>query len=261
MLRNLRAAIGVGLLAGSCFGSATAQPINFGGYTWEVRSGTGGPGPNTFAASNVAVDADGYLHLKISHTGNQWTTAEVFTDAALGFGIYEFKIIGRPDQLDTNVVLGLFNYTTPLIGPDGTNEIDIEFATWGDPQASSGNWTIWPALAQPGLNATTHGYDATLAGNTSTHRFAWSAHRVDYESLNGLVDDETGRYANWSFAPADYELRIPQHALPVHMNLWLLQGQPPTDNKEVDITIAAFRFTADCIFDSGFDDASAGCTR
>jgi len=46
-------------------GALHAQAIEFSGYTWEVRSGTGGPGPNTFVASNVLVDANGYLHLKI----------------------------------------------------------------------------------------------------------------------------------------------------------------------------------------------------
>jgi hypothetical protein len=224
-----------------------------------VRSGTGGPGPNTFSASNVSIDANGYLHLKITHNHNAWTTAEVFTDAALGFGTYQFKIIGRPDQFDTNVVLGLFNYTTPDIGPDGTNEIDIEFATWGDPQAQHGNWTVWPAVQQSGVNATTYSYDASLAGDTSTHRFAWSSQQVAYESLNGLGDDESGLFRTWMFAPPDYLVRVPQHAMPVHMNLWLLNGNAPTDQQDVDITIAEFRFVPDCLFANGFDDLPAAC--
>jgi hypothetical protein len=240
-------------------GALHAQAIDFSGYTWEVRSGTGGPGPNTFVANNVLVDTNGYLHLKISQSKSKWTTAEVFTDAAFGFGTYQFKIIGRPDQFDTNVVLGLFNYTTPDIGPDGTNEIDIEFATWGDPTAQHGNWTVWPAVQQSGINATTHSYDTTLNGDTSTHRFDWMPRQVHYESLYGLVDDETGLFQVWTFAPPDYLLRVPQHPLPVHMNLWLLNGHAPTDGQEVDITIAEFKFTPDCLFSNGFDDLSTIC--
>src|SRR6476661_1125144 len=83
-------------------GALCAQSIAFGGHNWQVRSGTGGPGPNTFSASNVSLDASGHLHLRIAHDHNLWTSAEVFTDAALGFGTYQFKIIGRPDQLDDN---------------------------------------------------------------------------------------------------------------------------------------------------------------
>lgn len=239
--------------------AAFAQAISFSGYSWEVRSGTGGPGPNTFVSSNVSLDASGYLHLKITHEHNQWMTSEVFTDAALGFGTYQFKIIGRPDQFDTNVVLGLFNYTTPGVGPDGTNEIDIEFATWGDPQAQHGNWTVWPAVQQGGIVATTYSFDTTLTGDTSTHRFSWLPQQVQYESLYGLSDDETGLFRTWTFAPPDYVLRVPQQPIPVHMNLWLLQGNAPTDNQDVDITIAEFKFTPECLFANGFEDIAATC--
>jgi len=236
-----------------------AQSISFGGFIWQVRSGTGGPGPNTFTASNVSLDASGYLHLKITHNHNQWTTAEVFTEAALGFGIYQFKIIGRPDQLDDNVVLGLFNYPTPDIGPDTTNEIDIEFATWGGIQPQHGNWTVWPAVQQAGIVETTHSYDTPLTGDTSTHRFAWTPQQVHYESLYGLSDDETGLYHARTFAPPDYTLRVPQHPIPVHMNLWLYHGNVPTDKQDVDITIAEFKFIPDCLFANGFDDAAVAC--
>ncbi|HEY2396894.1 MAG TPA: glycoside hydrolase family 16 protein [Rudaea sp.] len=236
-----------------------AQAIEFSGYTWEVRSGIGGPGPNTFASSNVSLDANGYLHLRISRGKSKWTTAEVFTDARFGFGTYQFKIIGRPDLLDTNVVLGLFTYTTPDIGPDGTNEIDIEFATWDDPTADHGNWTVWPAVQQTGINATTYSYDTSLTGDASTHRFNWSSRQVYYESLYGLTDDDTGLYQTWMFAPADFTLRVPQHPLPVHMNLWLLQGHAPTNSQDVDMTIAEFKFIPDCLFANGFDDVATDC--
>jgi len=254
-----RAALLTLILLGAAPGASLAAPIDVGGYSWEVRSGTGGPGPNTFSASNVSLDASGYLHLRIAHSHSEWTTAEVFTDAALGFGTYEFKIIGRPDQLDDNVVLGLFNYTTPDIGPDGTNEIDIEFATWGGSQPQHGNWTVWPAVPQSGIVPTTYSYDTTLTGNTSTHRFTWLPQQVHYESLYGFSDDETGLYQAWTFAPTDFTLRVPQHPIPVHMNLWLLQGHAPTDKQDVDITIAEFKFVPDCLFANGFDDAAVAC--
>jgi hypothetical protein len=246
-------------LLGLAPGALCAQAIDFGGYSWQVRSGTGGPGPNTFSASNVSLDANGSLHLRIAHSHNQWTTAEVFTEAALGFGTYQFKIIGRPDQLDDNVVLGLFNYTTPDIGPDGTNEIDIEFATWGGSQPQHGNWTVWPAVQQAGIAATTYSYDTTLTSDTSTHRFSWLPSQVHYESLYGFSDDETGLYQTWTFAPADHALRVPQNPIPVHMNLWLLQGNAPTDKQDVDITIAEFKFIPDCVFANGLEDTLASC--
>jgi hypothetical protein len=132
---------------GSIPSAPGASQIVFSGHTFEVRDGGGGPGPNAWSNQNVWVDANGWLHLKISQQAGQWSCAEIWSDEALGFGAYQFKIAGHPEALDRNIVLGLFNYPTPDIGPDGTNEIDIEFATWGASQPQHGNWTVWPVQA------------------------------------------------------------------------------------------------------------------
>ena len=110
---------------------AQAATIEFSGYEWTVRSGRGGPGPNLWEETNVWVDASAALHLKIAHREGKWSCAEVTLQKRLGFGSYEFQIKGLIDRLDDNVVLGLFNYPTRDMGPDGTHEIDIEFARWG----------------------------------------------------------------------------------------------------------------------------------
>lgn len=239
------------------FVACYAQTVDFSGYTWQIRNSTGGPGPNTFSANNVVLDATG-LHLKLAHSGTQWTTAEVYLSESLGFGTYQWKIQGRPDQLDNNVVLGLFNYPPPAVGPDGTNEIDIEFATWGGQQSQHGNWTLWPAVLQAGINDTTYAYDATLSGDTSTHRFIWLPQDIRFQSLNGYTDADVGEFQSWSFAPPDYLQRILQQPLPVHMNLWLFQGLPPVNGLDVDM-VREFKFTPDCIFADGFDGVSSGC--
>jgi hypothetical protein len=112
------------------------RTIQFSGYEWIVRdhgSDLSGPGPNLWDGSNVWVDESGDLHLKLTHTEDGWHSAEVTMTQRLGFGRYQFQVIGPIDQLDPNVVLGLFNYPTEEVGPDGTNEIDIEFAHWETP--------------------------------------------------------------------------------------------------------------------------------
>jgi hypothetical protein len=37
--------------------------------------------------------------------------------------------------------------------------------------------------------------------------------------------------------------RIPQNPLPVHMNLWLVDGKPPGDGREVEVAIRSFTYT------------------
>src|ERR1051326_8758787 len=124
--------------------SASAKDLEFAGYTWTVRSGRGGPGPNTWDENNVWLDAAADLHLKISQREGKWSCAEVTLRKRLGFGRYQFQVVSRLDQLDDNVVLGLFNYPTGDLGADATHEIDIEFARWGNDKNPRGNYTVWP---------------------------------------------------------------------------------------------------------------------
>ena len=218
-----------------------AATISFSGYTWSVRNDTGGPGPNTFSSNNVWVDASGFLHLKISHA-TAWSTAEIVLNQNLGFGTYQWVLVGHPESMDNNVVLGLFTYTTPAIGPDGTNEIDIEFATWGGAQSLHGNWTAWP----PALGPTqwTQPFDASALGGVSTQSFVWESQSITYNTQSGLpASSALGFHAQAGFAPTNPLQTIPQSAEPVHMNLWLFNGHPPTDGNEVEIVVSSFTFT------------------
>jgi hypothetical protein len=224
---------------------ALAEPfVDFAGYTWLVRSYGGGPGPNEWREANVVVDADG-LHLTIQQDGEVWTCAEVLMMGdPLGFGTYEFEVTGDLAALDTNAVLGLFNYPgSGEIGPDGTNEIDIEIAQWGDLQNPNRlNWNIYPAVEGGGKG--NHALPLSLPAGGSTHRFTWSAQSIDYASFEGLASaGATQPIGSWTYAPAEPARDIPQSPLVVHMNLWLTQGRPPSDGQPVRVTINDFRFT------------------
>ena len=231
--------------------ATSSAAVSFAGYDWQVRDGTGGPGPNTFSAQNVSVDEQGYLHLRIVKRQGKWSCAEVFLDQRFGFGRYEFELLGRPDQFDDNVVLGLFNYTVPGVGPDGTNEIDIEFATWGGAQAQHGNYTVWPAIEGPA--PVTHSFDATQAGEQSLHRFDWASGSVVYGSYDGWDADPVAEIHSWAYAPLSPLPLIPQQPIPVHMNLWLFQGKAPTDGQDVEIVVTGFRFIESPLFGDGFE--------
>lgn len=220
-----------------------ASTIIFSGYTWSVRSSTGGPGPNTFTANNVWVDANGFLHLRIAQTNGAWSTAEVVSSQAFGFGAYQFQLMGHPEAMDPNAVLGFFTYPPAAVGPDGTNEIDIEFSTWGGAQSEHGNWTVWPASSALAGQQTTQPFDASANSGVSTHRFAWRSTSVAFADMSGLTDGTTGEYANWTFAPSNSTQLIPQQPGPVHMNLWLYQGAPPVNGQGVEMVVTGFSYT------------------
>ena len=228
------------LLAG--FPSSPAKTIRFSGYNWKVKSGSHeGPGPNNWDENNVWVDQGGYLHLKLTKQGDRWYCSEVSTEDRLGFGRYQFWVVGRVDRLDPNVVFGLFNYPTPDVGPDGTHEIDIEFAQWGQPEAAMGNYTVWPI--REGLRRASKRFSVELNGTYTTHRFIWNPNSVTFQSLHGHHDDNSNQFENWRYKPDEPRSYISHEAMPVEINLWLFQGQPPRNGQQVELVVRSFRFT------------------
>lgn len=222
---------------------AQSREIGFGGTTWTVRSAQGGPGPNTWDARNVWLDASTNLHLKITHRDGQWSCAEVTMKGRRGFGRYQFQTIGRIDRLDDNVVLGLFNYPTGDVGPDATHEIDIEFARWGEAKNPIGNFTVWPVAKD--LKQVSKSFPLNLAGDEATHRFVWSREQILFQTLRGHRDDDREELNRWVFRPEDPTRRIARLPMPVHINLWLFKGRPPRDGREVEVVIRGFEFKAE----------------
>ena len=125
-----------------------ARTIQFSGSTWEVKAstiGVTGPGPNYFSydESDVFVDAQGRLHLRISYHDGRWWSTEVINADPLAYGTYTFTLASRVDQLDPWPVVGLFTWDTgaPQVA---YREIDIEHSRWGQPANDNAQFVIQP---------------------------------------------------------------------------------------------------------------------
>lgn len=225
---------------------AATTTISFSGYKWYVKGGTSlGPGPNNWTAQNVWVDSAGKLHLRISFNvaTQKWECAEVWSTTSMGFGKYEWFVEGRIDQLDKNVVFGLFNYPTAAIGPDGTNEIDIEYSKWGDDASNIGNFGVYPAKLISNYYDWSTSFPVSLTGTYTTQRFTWSSSSINFQSLHGWTTGNTNQIFAKTFAPSNTKAKsyIPQKAEPVHMNLWLMRGLAPSNNTPVEVIISKFQ--------------------
>src|SRR5262245_44168916 len=89
---------------GPAAADAATRTLSFSGYTWNVKSSGKskvGPGPNYFSdsTSNVWVDAQGRLHLKITVSRNKWSCAEVVSQLSFGYGTYRFYLDSAVDSL------------------------------------------------------------------------------------------------------------------------------------------------------------------
>jgi len=225
---------------------STAKTILFSGYEWIVKDGTAlGPGPNNWAAENVWVDETGKLHLRISFNPDTktWECSSLKTTSSLGFGTYEWLVDGRIDQLDKNVVFGLFNYPTADIGPDRTNEIDIEYAQWGNQANHRGNYSVWPAQLVKRYTNWSVSFPVKLNGSYTTQRFKWSPESIVFQSFHGWNANDNMLIFTKTFSPRKSTATkyIPQKAEPLHINLWLFRGNAPSDLQPVEIVISKFR--------------------
>jgi hypothetical protein len=228
-----------GTQPGDAVRTGGSSTIYWSGYTWNVKHGTSlYPGPNRWSNNNVWVDANGYLHMKITYVNGYWYAAEIGTTQNLGFGTYQFWVEGRIDLLDPNVVLGLFGYA----GPDGQNELDIEFSRWGAPNGYNASYTVYPSVA--GYTTPPHSFNLSLEGTFTTQRYRWESGRVHFQTLGGHRDDNVNQIHDWDFAPTtNATQKIPQSAMPARINLWLMNGTPPMNGQEVEIVIRRFTYT------------------
>jgi hypothetical protein len=214
--------------------------LNFSGYDWWVKNSTGtiGPGPNYFsdATNNVWTDTNGWLHLRITHRTNAWECAEILSARTFGPGSYRFELNSVVDNLNPNVTLGLFTYSDDPAFTD--REIDVEGGRWNVPSdTNNAQFVVQPYYLANQLVR----YCVPPGLVDSTHLFVWETNRISWQSQTGAYSGAaTNLIASYIFTNA---ANVPQSGdEAVHLNLWLINGNPPTDNNEVEVIIQSFNF-------------------
>jgi hypothetical protein len=222
--------------------TADAKRLRFSGYDFNTKEGSGlGPGPNDWAGSQAFVDSKGRLHLRFSKKKGKWYAGEIESVSRFGYGTYEIDFVGDIGGQDKNVVFGFFNYPPADVGPDETNEIDIEFARWGQQRYEPLNYTVWPV--KPNLKATSRAFSFKKGVAHSQHRFVWKQDRVVYYSAVIKDNGDVGQDAYFAFKPKDYRQRISATPMPIFFNLWGFRGKAPDDGEPVEVIVNSFRFT------------------
>jgi len=206
--------------------------IQFAGIQWTVRSGSGGPGPNYWSNSSnsVWVDSQGQLHMKIRKSGNTWYCSEIYAQQSFGYGEYKFYVSSNVENYDPNIVAGLFLYE------NDSREIDIEFSRWGNQSNVDGWYTVQPP---PYTSSNQNSFSLNLTGDYSTHRFVWSNSNIYFQSYHGHYSTlpSTDFLINqWTYTGNN---NPPVGNERLHINFWLYNGQPPTNQNEAELIIGA----------------------
>ena len=220
--------------------AGAARQISFSGFDWLVKNSASsrvGPGPNYFSDSprNVWVDSAGRLHLRIERRTGRWFAAEVVSVASFGYGTYRWYLDSPVDNLDPNVVLGLFTWNDdPAYNH---RELDIEFARWGNAAYANGQYTVQPYTVAG--NQYTFNEPAGVA--QSTHSLVWGGGSAAFTSVRGhdpLASDPRLGIAGHTFTQGV----PPAGGENARMNLWLFEGSAPTNRKDVEIVVKRFEF-------------------
>lgn len=219
--------------------SPPVRTLIFSGEEWTVKRSSGrvGPGPNVFSDSeeNAWVDDVGRLHLKITRRKGQWYCAEVVSKKSFGYGTYRFEIANTA-QFDPQAVWGLFTWhdRDPAFQH---REIDIEFSRWGQKKNANAQYVVQPYTRPQNITR----FDLAGDISTSTHTFRWSPDVLEFQSWKGsdIAPDKDRALKSWVYRGKDLPKAGGEN---VRINLWLFGGQPPSENKAVEVIVQKFVF-------------------
>ena len=242
--------------------------VNFSHYKWTVKSSSDAsdtihPGPNLWSdrKSDVWVDDEGRLHLKIVKRNGKWYCTEVTCDKIFGYGTYVFYLDSEIEDsnLDPNVVLGFFTWDDNTCDTNASSEIDIELTTYGGRRKNILNYSVQPCIVTGGrpiseCHKRHKVFPMELHGRYSTHAFVWNPLHVQFYSYHGhgyptpnpIVKDgwdyditiPNCRYVRGRGAQCNSKLiGIPKATknTKIKINFWLFEGKAPLQEQHVVI--------------------------
>jgi hypothetical protein len=238
--------------------------LSFSGYEWLHKSSTTvvGPGPNLFSkdSTNVWVDANGMLHLKITKKNGKWYSSEVISQKSMGYGTYIFTTASDLTTFNEKAVLGLFTWDDYSFASQANSEVDIEFARWNNASDSFLlSTSVQPVWFENGpFLERTHrpNMQVSKLKNTCTHVFKWMPTKIEWNSYEGDTYPSTKLIASWSFDlnnPARSKkeggilsnpiiIPAPTDSTKARINLWLFNGQAPANGTETEVIIKSFKY-------------------
>ena len=155
--------------------------IDFSGYQWRLRDAPSSRGgPNVYSSSNISVDEQGAMHLRISKTEKDWMCAEASLTRNLGYGTYEFVVRGL-EKLEPAAVFGMFTYDYAS-GALHNREMNIEISRWGDPTNKNAQYVLQPYYVANNV----HRFSAPAG--TLTFSLHWEQDRATFRTQRGSAN-------------------------------------------------------------------------
>ena len=100
--------------------------IRFANRDWIVIDQPSSPGENYYSTNCVRVDTNGWLHMELKKISGIWHCPFLEGAQPLGFGEYRWYVGNALERIDSNLVVGLFNYAQESVFNTNQIEVDIE---------------------------------------------------------------------------------------------------------------------------------------
>jgi hypothetical protein len=209
------------------------KTLNFSGYEWTTSTGPifHAGSRNFFDPSNVWVDKSGALHLRISGSPDNWTSAEVKLNGSLGYGTYRFKVEDTT-HLEPSAVLSLITWDG--VGTErNRRELDVELSRWGFVDNTNEHFVVQPYYVPANF------VRFRVPPGVFTHSFRWEPGQVTFSTAAGSGDASGDRLINQHV----FTSGVPSPAgQTVRLSLYVFaRGQVPLKN-ENEVVIDKFEY-------------------
>jgi hypothetical protein len=152
--------------------------VQFSGYQWRLRDAPSSRGgQNLYSSSNISVDAQGAMHVRISKTEKDWTCAEASLTQNLGYGTYEFVVRGL-EKLEPAAIFSMFTYDYAS-GTLRNREMDIDIGRWGDPANKNAQYALQP------FDVATNVHRFNVPAGPLTFSLHWEQGRIAFRTVRG----------------------------------------------------------------------------
>ncbi|MGH9632467.1 MAG: glycoside hydrolase family 16 protein [Bryobacteraceae bacterium] len=175
--------------------------MDFSGYQWRLRDAPSSRGgQNVYSPSNISIDEQGAMHLRISKAEKDWSCAEASLTRNLGYGTYEFVVRGL-ETLEPAAVFGMFTYDYAS-GALRNREMDIEISRWGDPANKNAQYALQP------YDVATNVHRFNVPAGTLTFSLRWEQGRITFRTLRGSTDVSEHAFTAGVPSPGIESIRI-----------------------------------------------------
>lgn len=217
-----------------------ARTIDFQKLQFKVKdsgSDVMGPNANNWSDSeeNVSIDEKGYLNLNLVKRDNKWYASEVVVPLDLGYGRYEFRVIGAMDKIDPNVMMSMFLYSSD------NAEIDIEFSRFkADSEVNQeGNMQF---VVQPYYKAgNTNRFELKQGGSYTSYVIDYKRDSIKFEAYHGHdTTNKSNLIKEWNYTGKD----IPSpEGLKLRANVYIRGKAEPSEGSTLGFKFKRIKFT------------------